>query len=144
MPKCQFSKRNGKRCNANAQAAIGLCVFHDPDRAIAGQEARRAGGLTRTRRDAVLPSETPDHELGNPRDVARLLAQSINHLRRGQLEPRIANAVGYLAGIMLRALEQGSFEERITNIEEALGLHHLSSYTNCETKNETPTETRAS
>jgi hypothetical protein len=41
------------------------------------------------------------------------LAESINQLRRGQLNPRIATGIGYLSGILLRALEQGPVEERL-------------------------------
>ena len=121
MAKCQFRKKNGNRCTANAQPANGLCVFHDPSKAADGHRARRAGGLRRTR-SAVLAPDTPDHPLGSTTEIARLLGDSINQIRRGELDPRVANAMGYLAGVLLRALEQGPVEERIANIEAALGL----------------------
>src|ERR1017187_6115102 len=89
--KCQFRRKNGTRCGANAQPANGLCVFHDPDKASEGRRARRAGGITRSRTAAVLPSSTPDHPLGNTKEVSAFLADSINRLRRGQLDPRVAN-----------------------------------------------------
>ena len=50
------------------------------------------------------------------------LAESINAVRKGELDPRVANAVGYLAGIQLRALEQGPTEQRIAALEMTLGL----------------------
>ena len=34
--------------------------------------------------------------------MTALLATTINDVRRGRLDPRIANAVGYLAGVLLR------------------------------------------
>jgi hypothetical protein len=105
----------------HAQASNGLCVFHDPDKASEGHRARRAGGITRSRPAAVLPSDTPDHPLGNPKQVSDLLADSVNRLRRGQLDPRVANAMGYLASVLLRALEQGPMEERLAYIEAILG-----------------------
>jgi hypothetical protein len=71
---------------------------------------------------AVLPADTPDQPLGSPQNVADLLADSINRLRRGQLDPRGANAMGYLATVLLRALEQGPLEERLARIEATLGL----------------------
>ena len=40
------------------------------------------------------------------RDVTELLAETINHLRAGKLDPRVANAVGYLATALLAALLQ--------------------------------------
>jgi hypothetical protein len=55
-----------------------------------------------------------------PKDVSAFLADSINQLRRGQLDPRVANGVGYLSSVLLRALEQGPLEERLAKIEAAL------------------------
>jgi hypothetical protein len=106
---------------SNAQPANGLCVFHDPTRATEGRRARHAGGINRSRSAATLPFDARDHALGTTKDVSTLLADSINQLRRGQLDPRVANAMGYLATVLLRALEQGPLEERLTKIEEMLG-----------------------
>jgi hypothetical protein len=120
--KCEFRKKNGERCGADVQTGKNLCVFHDPAKASEGRRARRAGGIARSRVAAVLPSDTPDHPLGNTTDVSSLLADSINRLRRGQLDPRVANAMGYLASVRLRALEQGPLEERLARLEATLGL----------------------
>ena len=70
----------------------------------------------------VLPPETPDNPLRSTTDVSTLLSESINQVRRGQLEPRVANAVGYLASILLNALDQGLVEERLSRVEATLGL----------------------
>lgn len=82
-----------------------------------GRRARSAGGIKRSRHATVLLPDTPDHHLGNTKEVADLLADSINRLRRGQLDPRVANAVGYLSTVLLRALEQGPLEERMAQLE---------------------------
>jgi hypothetical protein len=68
----------------------------------------------------VLPTDTPDHPLGNTTDVSAFLCDSINRLRRGQLDPRVANAMGYLTSVLLRSLEQGPIEERLAKIEATL------------------------
>ena len=120
--KCTFRKNNGDSCNVDAQVGKTFCVFHDPARVSDGRRARRTGGIARTRVTAVLPSDTPDHGLRNPKEVSDLLADSINRLRRGQLDPRIANALGYLASVLLRSLEQGPLEERMARLEASLGL----------------------
>jgi hypothetical protein len=117
--RCQFRKKDGKRCGANAQSANGLCVFHDPAGESEGRRARPAGGITRSRLAVVLPTDTPDHSLGNTTDVSAFLSDSINRLRRGQLDPRVANAMGYLTSVLLRSLEQGPVEERLAKIEAA-------------------------
>jgi hypothetical protein len=81
------------RCGADAQIGKNVCVFHDPARAGDGHRARHAGGVRRSQVAAVLPSDTPDHPLGDTNQVSVLLADSINRLRRGELDPRVANAM---------------------------------------------------
>jgi hypothetical protein len=78
------------------------------------------GGITRSRTAAVLPADAPDHPLRNTQDVSTLLAESINQVRRGELDPRVANSVGHLASILLGALQQGPLEERLARLEAAL------------------------
>jgi hypothetical protein len=128
--KCRFRKKNGAMCSANAQPANGLCVFHDPARAADGRRARKAGGIHRSRAAAVLPVDTPDHSLASPKDVSHLLADSINQLRRGELDPRVANAVGYLSTVLLRVLEQGPLEDRMAKLESMFGLEANSKSSN--------------
>ena len=120
--KCQSRKKNGTRCQADAQVGKEFCVFHDPSRVGEGHRARRAGGIKRSQRAAVLPPETPDCPLTDSAQVSTLIATTINQLRRGQLDPRIANAIGYLAAVQLRAFEQSMSETRIRNMERILGL----------------------
>ena len=50
------------------------------------------------------------------------LADSVNRLRRGQLDPRVANSMAYLTSVLLRALEQGPMEERLAKLEATLRL----------------------
>jgi hypothetical protein len=118
--KCKFRKQNGDSCCADPQSGKDLCVFHDPAHANDGRRARRAGGLNRTHTAAVLAPDTPDHALGSTKDVCALLGDSINRLRHGELDPRVANAIGYLASVLLRALEQGPVEERLAHLEATL------------------------
>jgi len=58
-----------------------------------------------------------DMRLGSIEDVATLLGKTINQVRKGQIDPRVSNAVGYLAGIMLKALGQGELEKRLVELE---------------------------
>ena len=120
--KCEVQKTDGKQCGANAQRDKEVCVFHDAARAAAGRRARRLGGLNRNRPAAVLALDTPDISLTSTREVCLFLGESINQVRRGQLDGRIANTIGYLANILLGALHQGFLEERVSRIEAALDL----------------------
>ena len=120
--KCQFRKADGTICSANAQIGTNLCVFHDPAKQSDGQRARRAGGLARSSPVRALPADAPDVQLGTCQDVSNLLAESISQVRRGELDARAANTIGYLSGILLKALEQGVLEERLLKVEAALAL----------------------
>jgi len=121
--KCQFRKKNGSKCDADAQTGRDVCVFHDPEQSATVGRARRAGGLKRSRPATVLPPDTPDIALEDASDVSTLITDSINQLRRGQLDPRVANGVGYLASVLLRSLEQGVMDRRIAKLESSLRLN---------------------
>jgi len=49
-----------------------------------------------------------------------LLSQTINQVRKGELDARVANSIGYLASIAIRAFAQDQVENRITTLEQAL------------------------
>ena len=53
-----------------------------------------------------------------PQDVVNLFGETISQLRRGEIDPRIANSVGYLSGIILKARDQGDIEDRLKRIEK--------------------------
>lgn len=117
MPmKCRHQKKNGQPCEADAQSGKNLCVFHDPEKAEAVRRARQAGGRNRA---AVLPAQAPDCALESVADVVSLVADTINRARRGQLDPRVANCVGYLSGILLKAIEMATLEKRVFTLESA-------------------------
>jgi hypothetical protein len=50
-------------------------------------------------------------------DVCELLAESMIEIRHGKLDPRVANALGYLSASYLRALEVSDFEARFNALE---------------------------
>jgi hypothetical protein len=112
---CRHVRPDGRPCQANAINGSSFCFFHDPAKAEARQGARSAGG--RKHRAATLAATVPDLPLKTVGDVSELLALTINHVRRGELDPRVGNCVGYLAGVLLKALEQGDIETRLSALE---------------------------
>lgn len=112
---CEATTTEGPRCRAAALDGSRFCFFHDPAKAEERQAAQAAGGrrgLART-----LSDDTADINIENGQDVVRLISETINQVRRGQLDPRVANAVGYLANVLLKAVEQGDVEERLAALE---------------------------
>jgi hypothetical protein len=69
-----------------------------------------------------LAAGIPDYPLDNMTQVSTFLGDAINRVGRGELDPRVANSMGYLAGVLLRALEQGPAEARMARIEAKLGI----------------------
>jgi hypothetical protein len=114
---CRHIKPDRSRCRANALHSSPFCFFHDPKSAADRAAARRNGGRERSRRAAVLPADTSDRPLASAADVTGLLAETINQVRRGEIDPRISNAVGYLAGILLKARERDEMEQRLARLE---------------------------
>ncbi len=68
----------------------------------------------------MLPAATPDIELRGTRQIQRLLAETINQVRRGELDPKAANCIGYLSGILMKSFEQVEIETRLAAVESAL------------------------
>jgi hypothetical protein len=114
---CRYKKPDGKKCQAHAIAGSEFCFFHDPNRAGDRRVAQQTGGLRN--KSASLPPDTPDIEMRSVSDVVALLGVTLNQVRRGQIDPRIANAVGYLSSTLLKALEIGRLEARVSALETA-------------------------
>lgn len=119
IKRCQALNAQGEPCQAVPMEGEGFCFFHHPHQAEERLEAQREGG-----RQGKLQAlkDAQDLKLERVEDVTRLLSDTINHVRAGRMDPRIGNTVGYLAGVLLRSLEQGDVEKRLLALEQAI-LH---------------------
>lgn len=112
---CKAETKTGEPCRAAAMPGSDFCFFHDPESETERHEAQSTGG--RSGRLKTLPEDTPDLKVENCADVVGLITATINQVRRGQIDPRVANAVGYLANVMIRAVEQSEVEQRLAALE---------------------------
>ena len=117
MPRCERVKPDGTQCRTNAQAGVGWCFFHDPEKEAERTEASRRGGQAGAAR--VLPG-APATAIASSADVCRLLGETLSQVRRGELDPKVSNAIGYLANIQLKALEQAEIEDALIEIVSAI------------------------
>jgi len=117
IQQCQKKKENNKPCQATPMNNSLFCFFHDPATTVERKAAQRAGGIERSKICTVLPLDIEDMPLKTVRDVVSLLATTINQVRKGQIDARISNAVGYLSGILLKGLEQSDTEKRLASME---------------------------
>jgi len=116
---CTYEGEGGRQCKANARTGTKFCFFHDPALYEERAAARQAGGIARSRK-IVLPTNLPVKQLQTVAEVVELLGETINQVRRGELDLRVSNAIGYLSGILLSAIEKSSFEERLAALETAV------------------------
>ena len=115
---CQGVTADGSQCEAAAIRGTDYCFFHAPSRAAERREAQAAGG--RQNRMKTLDPATADMKIDDCGDVVALLSETINQVRRGQIDPRVANSMGYLASITVKVLEQNALEDRIARLEGLL------------------------
>jgi hypothetical protein len=115
---CQGVTPEGSRCQAAALRNSDFCFFHDPSKDAERREARAAGG--RQNRMKTLNTAASDVQIKDCGDVVELLSETINQVRKGLIDPRVANSVGYLANIAVRVVEQSELEDRIAKLEELL------------------------
>jgi hypothetical protein len=117
---CCYIKPDRSKCEANAVRESFYCFFHDPDLKQEREAARKKGGKERSRKAAVLPSDTPDRPLATAADITALLTATINQVLRGQLDTRISNSVSVLVDSLVRAQRQEQVERRLERLESIL------------------------
>jgi hypothetical protein len=115
---CEALKLDGSQCQAQALPQSSKCFFHDPSKAAERREAQASGG--RTNRKKTIDAETPDAKIQDCRDALALISDTINQVRTGQIDPRVANSIGYLANIAIKVFQQSDFETRIEKLEQLI------------------------
>jgi hypothetical protein len=114
--KCCYIKSNKEQCSANAMTGSKFCFSHNPDTKKEKLVAVIKGGKAPKKNHSSLPPIP----LNQPKDVVGLLTTTINEVREGSIELRIANCIGYLSGHLIKAFEITDLEDRISKIEKTL------------------------
>ena len=113
--RCKYMKSNGKQCGGHAQHGSVFCFFHDPEKRMEQQQARFKGGKQGKRAVLVDCDNIRITKLG---DVIRLLNQTINQVRRGELDHKVANSVAYLSNVLVKTFEGEELQNRLEELEE--------------------------
>lgn len=115
---CKAARQDGVVCQTAPLLGSDFCYFHDPAKADERRQAQSLGG--RQHRIRTLNAATPDARMRDCGDVVALISETINQVRKGTIDPRIANSVGYLANVLIKAFEQDELETRIERLETLL------------------------
>lgn len=114
---CDYTKEDGQQCGAWALKGKNYCFRHDSDSRALSLEASRRGGLM-NKTGIEIPLEAIP--VSTTKDVVALLSHTINDVRAGNLDPRIANTIGYLATALIKALEITEIEAKVKAISAIL------------------------
>lgn len=113
--KCKYVNSKGNQCQANAQYGSLFCFFHDPEKRMEQKAARLKGGKQGKR--AVL-QDCENIRITKLGDVIRLLNQTINQVRKGELDHKVANSVAYLSNVLVKTFEGEELQSRLEKLEE--------------------------
>jgi hypothetical protein len=113
---CKARTKAGGTCMAPAVEG-GLCFCHAHPEKLA--ELGRQGGR-KNRRWKVEEGNLPHRPLKTIGHVSELLEETINRVRQGPFDLRPANAIGFLAGTLLKAIDSGRTEDRLAHLEAVL------------------------
>lgn len=116
--KCRFINPDRGGCEAWAMADSEFCFFHNPDISeVEKKEAQSRGG--QANKIKILEPLEPI-ALKEGKDVVLLLEDTINKVRAGEMDLKVANCIGYLAGHLIKAIETAKLEDRVEIIERAV------------------------
>lgn len=112
---CKHIKDNGEQCRANAMDN-GYCYLHNPD---IPEEEKQLARIKGGENNIVLVGELMEEgKVRTSEDIVRLMESVINKVKQGVLDIRIANTIGYLAGVSQKAIKEVEVEERLKRIED--------------------------
>jgi len=116
MNDCKYIKQDGEQCQAKAIKESDYCFTHNPATKIEKHLAVVKGGLASKKVKLALEPLS----IKTPQEVGKLLEDTINGVRSGEIPPKIANTIGYLAGHALKALEASNLDQRVEIVESIL------------------------
>jgi hypothetical protein len=122
---CKAKKPDSTPCQSAALPGSDFCFFHDPAKEDKRREAQSLGG--RQNRTKILGIEAPNVKIESCHDIVPLLSETINQVRKGLIDPRAANAIGYLSNVIIKAVEQSDIEKRLEEIEAILKTNRTAS-----------------
>ena len=116
--KCKFLKDDEALCSANAMNDSDYCYLHNPEVSKEEKYNAQAKGGKGNKIKIMEPLEPVAVE--KVEDVVKLLADTINRVRAGELDIKVANCIGYLSGHLTKAMEISELEQRIQAVERAI------------------------
>lgn len=118
MAYCKANTKAGKQCTAQAMAKALYCYRHNPD--IPADQKRQASVEGGKKRQAL--ADQGNVNLREIRGIVELLEQNTDAVRRGELDPKINNAVVQNINALLKVYELAVVDGRIRKLEQQAGI----------------------
>jgi hypothetical protein len=120
--RCHATTRDGRPCTVPPVRGGAYCFAHRPG----ARQARARGGMNRSaaRRAWRLLQGAPP-EL---RELAETVHEALGAVRRGELDPRRAQAIAALVRVLLELHEQAALRLRLEELERAVHAYTSSSF----------------
>ena len=115
--KCSYAN-NATICQANSMKGCQFCFYHNPD--ISDQEKKQAQIKGGKGKNGKIKRVMPKMSIKTTQAVVVLIEDTINAVRGGQMDVRIANCLGFLSGHLIKALEASDITKRLELIEETI------------------------
>ena len=93
-----------------------FCFTHNPEASEAKYQAVVKGGSSPKKNYSPLAPVV----ISDSNSVVKLLATTINEVRKGEIDLRVANCIGYLSGHLIKALEVSEIGNRMETIERVI------------------------
>ena len=113
---CAYVHASDRACKGFAVTGSRFCFAHDPAQASKRDDARRRGGEA----GKVKPLPESTLAVRTMSDVLELIETTINDVRAGHVDVKVANAVGYLANVSVKVIQQTNIEARLEALESVL------------------------
>ena len=111
---CKAKKTDGTQCGGYAMAGSDYCFSHNPKTVDRHREAARAGG--RVGKSITPGPDSDEIRIGSSEDLLTATVQTINEVRRGEIDAKTANCVGYLLNVAGKALEAVELRREIDEL----------------------------
>jgi hypothetical protein len=115
--RCIKVLENGKQCNAWVRKGKSYCFSHDPESHDAKLLATKKGGLAQA---VVIKTPLEPVVINTPKDVVVLLTMTVNELREGRMDYRVANTISYLSNALLKAFEISELHIKIEQVKSVI------------------------
>lgn len=112
---CKHIKHDNTPCKAKALTGDDYCFMHSPRAEKQRKQANSKGGKHSYKETMVSSGYL---SIKKPKDILKLLNSTINEVRTGQLDVKIANCIGYLSSHFLKAHEYTELEQRLEAVED--------------------------